>query len=69
MEASRGSGVQLHTFVTGALDDDDDDDDDEQLHHQICNSLEIITPDIHRIGEAHSRCGPSRDEEFLPWPL
>jgi len=68
MEASRGSGVGLHTLVTGVVDDDDDDDDDEQLHHQTFNSLEIITPDIHRIGEPHNRSGPSRGEEFLPWP-
>jgi len=55
MQASRGSGVELHTFLTWAVDDDD-----EQVHPQTCNSLGIITPCIHRIDETHSRSGPSR---------
>ena len=63
-EASRGSVEELHTFLISAVDDND-----EQVHQQTCISVGIITPNILTMGETHSRSGPSRGEEFLPWPL
>jgi hypothetical protein len=55
MEAFRRSGVELHTFLTWAVDEGDD-----QVHPQTCNSLGIITPDIHRI---RGRVGPIADRD------
>ena len=45
MEGFRWSGVELHTFLSWAVEEGDN-----QVHSQTYNSLGIITPDIHRIG-------------------